>query len=223
MINFKPDNIIEWRKKMEEKDKAKIVPKMNLGLLLKINPDSDEDSSSSEFMFPYQDNLSDDEIDFDFDSDISYTFNCKREQALKISFSKEGIEGIYSEVYSIKEIQEFCPIFDGEGYEILIELLEKSPETLINDHEFENGVYLNLNCLIQIKGFPMKYEFDICLCKEDEVLTFESEEESNDGSNDESDDNFPFIFDPENDSEREYETKEEANWTLINHLFAPEA
>ena len=37
LINFKPDNIIEWRNEMEEKDKVKIVPKMNLGLLFKIN------------------------------------------------------------------------------------------------------------------------------------------------------------------------------------------
>ena len=125
LINFKPDNIIEWRKEMEEKDKVKIVPKMNLGLLFKINPDSDEDSSSSEFMFPYQDNLSDDEIDFDFDSDISYTFNCKREQALKISFQKKVLKESTQKYILLKRFKNSAPYLMVKDMKFSLNYLKK--------------------------------------------------------------------------------------------------
>ena len=221
LINYRPEKIKELRKKIKKKEEDKKTS--NLGYLFRVR--SDTESEDDEIHFPYHEDDdgfnfgSDDdfEYEFDFDKEISFVFNEKNDPALQIFFKKEGIDGRYSEVYSIQEIQDWAPIFDGKGYEIFINMLRNSPESFINDHEFQEDVYLNLKCLIEIKGFPIKYEFEICLCKDDEGIIYEESSDDNES--------FPIIITgiEETKSKDESETKSDSNWTLVQNHFALEA
>ena len=225
LINYRPEKIKELRKKIKKKEEESNNKTSNLGYLFRIR--SDTESEDDEIHFPYHEDDdgfnfgSDDdfEYEFDFNKEISFVFNEKGDPALQIFFKKEGIDGRYSEVYSIQEIQDWAPIFDGKGYEIFINMLRNSPESFINEHEFQEDVYLNLKCLIEIKGFPIKYEFEICLCKDDEGIVYE--ESSDDNSNEK----YPIIITgiEETKTKDDSETKSDNNWTMVYNHFALEA
>lgn len=222
LINYRPEKIKELRKKIKKKEEESNKKTSNLGYLFRIR--SDTESEDDEIHFPYHEDdegfdfCTDDEYEFDFNNEISFVFNEKEDPALQIFFKKEGIDGRYSEIYSIQEIQEWAPIFDGKGYEIFINMLRSSPESFINDHEFQEDVYLNLKCLIEIKGFNIKYEFEICLCKDDEGIVYEEDSDDNN-------EKYPIIISgiEETKSKDNNETKSDANWTLVYNHFALEA
>lgn len=224
LINYRPEKLKELRKKIKKKEKDE--KPTNFGYLFRIT--SDTESEDDEIHFPYQDDdgfdfESNDEIEyeFDFNKEISFIFNEKNDPALQIFFKKEGIDGRYSEVYSIKEIQEWAPIFDGKGYEIFINMLRNSPESFINDHDFQEDVYLNLKCLVEIKDFPLKFEFAICLCKDDEGIIYEESSNDLDDCGD-CDENYPIIITGIEETKTD-ESKNDSNWTLIKNHFALEA